>query len=55
MGCEHKRISLVYAEGTKLMTGGHEKDLVIGCADCRCELFRTSVYGKQVFNLLPDL
>lgn len=51
--CEHKRISVVYAEGAKLEPVGYEKDLVIDCVDCKRELFRTSVYQKRVFNLLP--
>lgn len=54
MDCKHKRIAVVYAKGAKLTTGGYEKDLVVDCVDCKRELFRTSVYQKQVFNLLPD-
>lgn len=54
MECSHKHISVVFAEGNKLESGEIEKDLVIRCQDCPEELFRTSVYRKQVFNLLPE-
>lgn len=53
MNCEHKNISVVFAEGAKLSSRGHEKDLVVGCTDCKFEIFRTSVYNKRVFNLIP--
>jgi hypothetical protein len=52
--CEHKHIAVVFAAGKELDSGGIEKDLVVDCSDCHEELFRMSVYHKQIFNLLPD-
>jgi hypothetical protein len=51
--CPHKQIVLVYTSGKKILTGGSEKDLLVCCGDCKKELYRTSVYGKKVINLLP--
>lgn len=50
--CQHKQVVLVYVAGKAMELGGQEKDLLIRCADCSEEIFRMSVYEKEIINNL---
>jgi hypothetical protein len=38
--------------GKEIKPSVNEKDLLVRCADCNEELFRTSVYNKEVIALI---